>query len=122
MRIDADKVLARRREERRQLIARAEELAGAMNVGLGVMAVVVYGSVARGDFNVWSDVDVLVVARNLPERPLDRVAALGTRPPLVHPLAWTPEEYRDQLARGNAAAREAHERGLWLVGKPTDLT
>lgn len=37
----------------------------------------VFGSVARGDFNLWSDIDVLVVADNLPERWLDRLGRLA---------------------------------------------
>lgn len=37
----------------------------------------VFGSVARGHFNLWSDIDVLVVADNLPERWLDRLGRLA---------------------------------------------
>ena len=116
MRIDAEKVHQRRRAEREGLMARARQFADGLDPALGVKAVVVFGSVARGDFNVWSDVDVLVVAERLPESPLDRLDALGLRPPAVQPVAWTPEELRRQLERGNRIAREALERGVWLVG------
>ena len=43
---------------------------------LPVQAVMLTGSVARGDFNVWSDIDVVVVAESLPERLRDRLALL----------------------------------------------
>ncbi len=70
----------RRRKERRNLIARAQELADQLEPGLGLRGFVVFGSVARGDFNVWSDIDVLVVADHLPERWLDRIDVLGSPP------------------------------------------
>jgi predicted nucleotidyltransferase len=53
-------VLAERLARRRPLVASA-----------------VVASVARGDFNVWSDVDVVVVAEGLPERAPERGAVLG---------------------------------------------
>jgi hypothetical protein len=33
----------------------------------------------------------------------------------------TPAEWHDQLARRNPMAREALERGVWLVGSPHEL-
>ena len=83
-------------------------------------AVVVVGSVARGDFNCWSDVDV-VVADAFRGSLLDRLDRLGARPGRVEPFAWTPEEWRAHLHRGNPMATEALERGVWLVGSPPAL-
>ena len=41
----------------------------------------VFGSVAHGDFNLWSDIDdVVVAARHLPDRLVDRLEAVGSRP------------------------------------------
>lgn len=38
---------------------------------------ILYGSVARGDFNVWSDIDLLIVTRDcIPEDPLSRLDAI----------------------------------------------
>jgi uncharacterized protein len=76
---------------------------------------VVIGSVARADFNRWSDIDVLVIADRFAERVLDRLTAL------VQPIPWTPAEWHDQLARRNPMPREALERGVWLVGSPDEL-
>lgn len=121
MKIDAAKIIERRRADQRHLVDRAEKLARGLSPVLGVRAVVVFGSVARGDFNVWSDVDVLVVAENLPPRFLERSDALGPRPALVQPVAWTPKEYRLQLARNNPIAIEAAAEGVWLVGAAGDL-
>jgi len=44
-------------------------------LGFSVTAVLV-DSYARGDFNLWSDVDVLLISDSFPERPLERLKML----------------------------------------------
>lgn len=114
-------VLERRRLEQQALLDRAQVFACGLDPALGVRAVVVFGSVARGDFNLWSDVDVLVVADHLPDRWLDRMEAIGDAPAPVQPLAWTPVEWHRQHARRNAIAEEAVQLGRWLVGSAAGL-
>ncbi|MGH2708275.1 MAG: nucleotidyltransferase domain-containing protein [Actinomycetota bacterium] len=110
-------VLARRRGEREALLDLARGYVDTLPQSLGVAAVVVVGSVARGDFNVWSDVDVLVLARHLPERELDRLKLLvEVAPAGVQPVGWTPDEFRVELARGNPIAKEALQAGVVLRG------
>lgn len=58
----------------------------------------------------------LVVAGRLPERTLERNAAVGVPPPRVEFVAWTPDEWRRERARGNPIAVESDERGLVLRG------
>lgn len=114
----ARRAVDERRAARRALIERAGRYPSLLPPELDVVAVVVYGSVARGDFNAWSDVDVLVIASNLPERLQDRLALLiPFAPPGVQPLGWTIDEFSLQLARGNAIAREALERGVVVSGE-----
>ena len=114
-------VLARRRAERVELLRRAERFATSLQADRAVSALVVYGSVARGDFNLWSDVDVLVVTEDLPERLLDRLDLMAARPARVQAIAWTPSEWRKRLHRGDPIATEAAASGVWLVGRPGDL-
>jgi len=59
--------IAERRLERERLIALAREYVERLSARVTVEAAAVVGSVARGDFNVWSDVDVVVVANADPE-------------------------------------------------------
>lgn len=87
-----------------------------------MLGAVVYGSAARGDFNLWSDVDVLLIVARLPERQLDRLDLLQPRPARVEPMAWTPAEWRNQLGRGNPIALEAVRRGVWLHGSADELS
>lgn len=114
--MSTDEVLARRRRERDELIGLARRFVESLPAALGVRAAVVVGSVARGDFNVWSDVDVLVVADRLPAAAPARIEALGARPGRVEPMAWTPEEWRRERARHNPIAKEALSVGIWLCG------
>lgn len=114
-------VIQRRQAERRALLDRAAAFVGSLPPALGLRAAVVVGSVARGDFNRWSDIDVVVVADHLPAGWLDRLDALGPRPGLVQPVAWTPSEWRRQLERGNPLAREGVRAGVWLAGSAETL-
>lgn len=117
----AEPALIRRRQEQLALINRAEKFVAGLPADLGVRAAVVFGSVARGDFNLWSDVDVVVVAEHLPARLLDRLDALTPRPARVQPVPWTPAEWAHHASRGNPIVVEARERGLWLVGAAAEL-
>lgn len=75
----------------------------ALHRGLGdrLVAAVLFGSRARGDAQAESDWDLLVIARDLPDRPFDRQLALnelvlGTAD-AVSVLAKTPEEFESHL-------------------------
>lgn len=48
--------------------------------------VVLFGSAARGDFGVGSDVDILIVADDLPEKLDDRLRLLFSLNPTTAPL------------------------------------
>ncbi len=119
--VGVDEVFARRRAEQETLISRARHFAEGLDAGLGVQAVVVVGSVARGDFNRWSDVDVVVIAEGVGGSLLERLEQLGPRPGRIEPSVWLPEEGRARLARADPMAVEAIERGIWLVGSPSAL-
>lgn len=116
-----DGVIARRRAERDALLRTAGAYEAALAGRLSLRAAVVFGSVARGDFNQWSDIDVLVIAENLPDNVLGRLDALGPRPAGIQPIAWTPDEWRLHQARNNPIAIEASSKGVWLRGSPEEL-
>lgn len=114
--------LAERRAERDRLIAVARAYAAALSARLPVGAVVLAGSVARGDFNVWSDIDVVVVADALPERLPDRLALLAADAPAgVQAVGFTPSELRRAAQRANRLVLDAAEHGIVLAGDPRAL-
>jgi hypothetical protein len=111
--------LAERRDQRDRLIGLAREYVDRLRERLPVVAAAVVGSVARGDFNVWSDVDVVIVAEGLPDRAPDRAAVLTEDSPGgVQPVGYRPQEFRAAWAKGNRLVREAVERGIPLEGEP----
>ena len=113
----ARQVIARRRRDRELGLAEACDFARGLDPALGVDAVVVVGSFARGDFHDHSDIDVLVVATQLPDHPGERLRALDwPRPGRVEPVVWTPDDHRSQLAKGDPIAVEAATDGVVVGG------
>jgi predicted nucleotidyltransferase len=114
--------LAERRAERDRLVAIARDYAETVSARLHVSAVVLAGSLARGDFNVWSDIDVVVVAEALPERLPDRLALLGADAPAgVQAVGYTPAELRGAALGGNRLVLDAAAHGIVLAGDPDAL-
>jgi|SRR5579875_335716 len=76
----------------------------ALRAGLGerLVAVVLFGSRARGDHRPTSDWDLLVITHQLPDDPLDRLRALKRLLPAgcrgtVALVARTPAEFEDHV-------------------------
>jgi predicted nucleotidyltransferase len=94
--------------ELRSIIVKTSGVAEPLRIALASVAkkidlAFVYGSVARGDAHASSDVDLLIVARDLTlEQLYTRLepaeVAIGRK---VHPTLLTPAEYRQRLRNGN---------------------
>lgn len=111
-------VRARRRTDRADRLQRARLWSDQLPRALGLRAVVVFGSVARGDFHDESDIDVLVIAEHLPPDPVARQLVIGSPAPGgIEAVAWTPDEWRVREDR-DPIGIEAVEVGVWLVGAP----
>lgn len=115
-------VIERRRAEQRARLELAQSWVERLARRLDVTAAVVFGSTLRGDFNKWSDIDVLVITPALPVEARERLELLMADAPLgVQPVGWTPEEYARRRARGDPIARECEGAGhvLWGALPPT---
>jgi hypothetical protein len=114
----AIKAIEDRRAERERLIGLARTYIEGLEGRVELHAAAVAGSVARGDFNVWSDVDVVVVAGGLPTRAPERAALLlEGAPPGLQPIGFSPEELTRAWDKGNRLVREAVEAGVYLRGR-----
>ena len=65
--------LLKRMERRRKLLEKLCRMVDVLREKLGSVTLILYGSYARGDFNAWSDVDLILVwegfsSRRVPER------------------------------------------------------
>ncbi len=111
-------IIARRWAERDRLIDLARKHVDRLATRRNVIAAVVVGSVARGDFNVWSDVDVLVLIDMLPDRAPDRLALAGDgAPAALQVIAYTPTEFVEAVRRRNRMALEAVQSGVVIRGE-----
>ncbi len=67
---------------------------------LGRVTVILYGSYARGDYNLWSDIDLLVISEKFKNvRILDRYDLIPQPPPGVEPVPLTPGEFVENLGK-----------------------
>ncbi|ASJ04953.1 MULTISPECIES: nucleotidyltransferase domain-containing protein [Thermococcus] len=93
------------------------EYVEAVKKALNPKLILLYGSVARGTFGLGSDVDVLVVAEDLPRNPNERLKLLydldRTRAP-IDAKAYTPGEIRKMLLRGHPLILDALSDGKVL--------
>jgi len=73
---------------------------------------ILIGSYARGDFNLWSDVDVIVISE-FRGSPIQRLAQIDF-PPGYEVIPLTFEEYKRLAERGAQLAVEARKHGVVL--------
>ena len=88
------------KEFKEKLLAQSKDL---------VHSIVVFGSRVRGNWKPWSDIDVMIVLRNIPpERKLEVVPYA----PLVQPWIYTEKEFYECLKKFDIAILDALEYGL----------
>lgn len=113
------KALEERQAQRLRLIDLArvyvERIASRADEPVRVAAAAVIGSVARGDFNAASDIDVIIVSEGLPDNPLARADLLyrdvGSG---IEPKAFTRDEFERMAANRNPLAVAALTEGVVL--------
>jgi hypothetical protein len=95
----------------------AQSLAGADPAVLGVL---LYGSLARGDYAPGSDADLIVVVTDSPYPPAERPWHLPPlRLPICHEaVVYTAAELSRLQREGSHFVRRALAEGRWLAGSP----
>ena len=84
-----------------------------------VKAIVLTGSLAKGNYTGTSDADILVIAENLPSRVLERYA-LFSEPKMsidLEPRVYTPKEFVGMIRQHDRFALESLEVGIPLYGE-----
>jgi len=110
-------IIERRRGEQAVAFDVARRFAATLATEVPLVAAVVFGSYARGDFNTWSDIDVLVVSDELPDDARERSDLLWRYQRAgVSAIGWTTSEHRAHVQRGDPIAVEAHGVGVVIVG------
>ena len=110
------RILEERRKQRERFVGMARTYAEKLRGRLGRLTAIVYGSVSRGDFNLGSDVDVLIISEGLPHHPLERMEVLfSCHEPPLEPKGYTHTEFRHLLAKPNSAVAEVLKDGIVVV-------
>lgn len=83
---------------------------------LGKFTGVLYGSMARGDYNVWSDIDFLVISDKLPKNPLKRLEFLYslTETP-IEVKGYTRNEFLKMIEKRNPMALDSLVEGKLIM-------
>ncbi|MFA4955970.1 MAG: nucleotidyltransferase domain-containing protein [Candidatus Methanoperedens sp.] len=83
---------------------------------LGKFTGVLYGSMARGDYNVWSDIDFLVISDKLPKNPLKRLEFLYslTETP-IEVKGYTRNEFLKMIEKRNPMALDSLVEGKIIM-------
>ncbi len=75
--------------------------------------IILFGSYARGDYTDESDIDVCVVAENLPENIFERRSLSGFyRVANVRAVGYSPEEFFEELEKPNLFLYDILEEGI----------
>lgn len=77
------------------------------------VSAILIGSYARGDFNLWSDIDVILVSDTFRENPLERLKRIDP-PPGFQVIPLNLEEFERLHNRSDILIREALEYGIIL--------
>jgi len=110
------KALEERRKQRERFVEMARTYAEGLRRRLGKLTAIVYGSVSRGDFNLGSDVDILIISEGLPHHFLERMEVLySCHEPPLEPKGYTHAEFRTLLAKRNPAIAEVLKDGIVVV-------
>ncbi len=93
--------LRRRGEERGRVIREALRFGLRMREKLGRITLLLYGSYARGDFNLWSDVDLILISERFSGVPVLRRLDLIAEdiPPRFEIRCLTPEEALGEFSK-----------------------
>ncbi len=109
------RVIKERIEEQRRVIEEAFRIAEKLRKILGNVTVILYGSYVKGDFNLWSDIDIIIISERFNDiPPLKRYdLVLRLLPAKYEPKLWTVDEARRQL--GKPWWREALKHSIVIV-------
>jgi len=108
------KIVEERVRKRREIIEELRRYSESLSNSLGRVSVILFGSTARGDFNLWSDIDIVVISESFEGvRFVERCLALEDPFGNLSPICWTPDEFRAMLSK--PAWREALRDSLVIL-------
>ena len=102
-------IVEKRIEERNKIIQEAKAYSKTLPLKCSVLLI---GSYARGDFNLWSDIDLLIIG-DFKGNPLERLKNIDF-PPGYETIMLTPEEINKMKSKNDKFITDALKDGVVL--------
>lgn len=102
----------------RQRVMRELEEYTEKAVKKGAIAVILVGSLARGDYTAFSDADIIIVVEESREKPVERLTKyMEAKVSIdIEPRVYTIKELREMIKNNAGIVREIAEYGILLGG------
>ena len=102
-------IIEKRKRQRVEMIEQVTEFAKELKLKCTVLLI---GSYARGDFNLWSDVDLLIIGE-FKGTPVERLKNFNL-PPGYEAILLTPDEVAKKRKKNDRFISESFENGVIL--------
>jgi len=103
-------IIENRKKLREKVIREAKRWAQSLKIPCTVILI---GSYARGDFNLWSDIDIIVISKEFKGRPIERLDMIDISPGYeVIPI--TPSELTTMFRKREPMVLEMKKFGIIL--------
>ena len=103
-------IIERRMKERNKIINDAKQYASTLKFKCSVILI---GSYSRGDFNLWSDVDILIIG-NFSGNPVERINSIDF-PPGYEIIPLNMEELNKKLTKNDKFIEDSFRDGVILM-------
>jgi len=116
-----ESIIKMRENLRKKAINKAELYISSL--GLKKYKAILFGSYARGDFNALSDIDILIISNELPERLDERPSFLNLKrwdTPDVEPIGWNEKEYKIRVKKNDPFIALLEREGVVIEERRAD--
>lgn len=103
-------IIKKRKKMKKQVIRKASNWAKGLPFRV---TAILTGSYARGDFNLWSDVDILLISDDFKGTPVERLMLLDI-PAGFQVIPLTLKEFKKLVKKENYLALDALKSGITL--------
>jgi len=100
-------IIQRRKQLRKKAITKVTNWAKKLKFKA---TIIIFGSYARGDFNLWSDIDVIIIAET--NKPITQRLQDIDYPPQLEIIYLTPQEFKKLLSKKEPYIIEAIQKGI----------
>jgi len=100
-------IIQRRKQLRKKAITKVTNWAKKLKLKT---TIIIFGSYARGDFNLWSDIDVIIIAET--NKPITQRLQDIDYPPQLEIIYLTPQEFQKLLNKKEPYIIEAIQKGI----------